>query len=84
NGWHFSPAAETLTKSFDFNDFGDTFDFMSKVASLSDAQDHHPEWTHSHDTLHVTLHTNTVDAVTQEDVYLAQEMDSIYDDHVSR
>lgn len=44
-----------LYKKFDFDDFKQAFEFMSKVADLAERYDHHPRWTNDYNIVEVWL-----------------------------
>jgi 4a-hydroxytetrahydrobiopterin dehydratase len=67
-----------LSKTFKFNDFQEAFAFMTRVAFLAEAQNHHPNWSNVYNT--VTIELNTHDAgniVTEKDHKLAKAIDKI-------
>ena len=35
---------DAISKTFDFLDFAQAFEFMGKVATLAEEMEHHPEW----------------------------------------
>jgi 4a-hydroxytetrahydrobiopterin dehydratase len=67
-----------LSKTFKFKDFQEAFAFMTRVAFLAEAQNHHPNWSNVYNT--VTIELNTHDAgeiVTEKDHKLAKAIDKI-------
>jgi len=75
--WHFDPNSNALVRDFKFNSFTDAFAFMTKVALLAEAADHHPEWTNVYNKVHIALSTHTAGGVTEKDVALAEDIDGL-------
>ena len=42
DGWTITDGK--LTRTFEFADFNEAFGFMTRVALVADAMNHHPEW----------------------------------------
>ncbi|MCH6199843.1 4a-hydroxytetrahydrobiopterin dehydratase [Aquiflexum sp. LQ15W] len=67
-----------LSKTFKFKDFQEAFAFMTRVAFIAEAQNHHPNWSNVYNT--VTIELNTHDSgniVTDKDHKLAKAIDKI-------
>jgi 4a-hydroxytetrahydrobiopterin dehydratase len=67
-----------LKKNFIFKDFTEAFAFMTRVAFLAEAQQHHPNWSNVYN--RVDIHLTTHDAgnvVTEKDRKLAQAIDQL-------
>ena len=70
--------ANQLKKSFTFQDFTEAFAFMTRVAFLAEAQQHHPNWSNVYN--RVDIHLTTHDAgnvVTEKDRKLAKAIDQL-------
>jgi 4a-hydroxytetrahydrobiopterin dehydratase len=68
-----------LCRTFSFNDFREAFAFMTEVAFIAEAQQHHPEWTNVYNTVNVNLSTHDAgNVVTEKDHALAKAMDAVY------
>jgi 4a-hydroxytetrahydrobiopterin dehydratase len=67
----------SIEKTFQFVDFKTAFDFMTKVAVICDKMNHHPTWTNTYNKVLITLQTHDQTAVTELDLQLAQEIDSL-------
>ena len=73
-GWQV--AGDALTKTFTFRTFADGIAFVTRVADVAKAADHHPDIDIR--STKVTLTLNTDDAgskVTQKDVALAKKVE---------
>lgn len=67
-----------LVKHFEFKDFTAAFDFMSRVASVAEEMNHHPEWTNVYNKLTIKLSTHDADStVTDKDRKLAERIDAL-------
>ncbi len=69
-GW--SVSEDRLRRSYRFADFSAAWAFMSRVALLTEAQDHHPEWSNVYNRVDIALTTHDAGGLTARDVRLAQ------------
>jgi 4a-hydroxytetrahydrobiopterin dehydratase len=68
----------TLSKTFTFKDFTETFAFMTQVAFLAEKMDHHPNWSNVYNRLHISLCTHDAgNTVTDKDRKLAAAIDQL-------
>ncbi|HVS51018.1 MAG TPA: 4a-hydroxytetrahydrobiopterin dehydratase [Opitutaceae bacterium] len=75
-GW--SHEREALVKTFKFESFREAFSFMTHVAFLADAMDHHPEWTNVYNRVAIRLNTHDAgNRVTPKDVELAKKIQQV-------
>jgi len=67
-----------LTKTFEFKDFQEAFSFMTRVAFLSEAMNHHPNWSNVYNKVTIDLTTHDAgNIVTEKDRKLAEAIDKI-------
>ena len=66
-----------LNKEFRFKDFVEAFGFMTKVALVAEAMNHHPEWFNVYDRVVVDLTTHEAGGLTRKDLDLAREIEEI-------
>lgn len=67
-----------LKKTFKFKDFQEAFAFMTRVAFLAEAHDHHPNWSNVYNTVNIELTTHDKgNVITQKDKDLAKAIDEI-------
>ena len=65
-------TGEGLEAEFKFKDFEEAFAFMTKVASLAEEQQHHPEWSNVYNRVSIRLRTHDANnSVTEKDRRLA-------------
>ena len=71
-------TGEGLEAEFEFKDFGEAFAFMTKVASIAEEQQHHPEWSNVYNRVSIRLRTHDANnSVTEKDRRLAAAIESI-------
>jgi len=75
--WAKAASQDALTRTFRFRDFSEAWGFMSRVALLAQAQDHHPDWSNVYSTVTITLSTHDAGGLSARDVRLAQAIDAI-------
>jgi len=75
--WTFDAEADAITRHFKFTDFSEAFGFMTRVALLAQAADHHPEWRNVYNKVSITLTTHDAGGLTGKDVKLAGEIDKL-------
>jgi 4a-hydroxytetrahydrobiopterin dehydratase len=66
-----------LHKEFEFNDFNQTFGFMTRAAMHIEKMNHHPEWFNVYNKLVVDLTTHDAGGITQNDINLAKILNSL-------
>jgi len=72
-GW--TGGDDFITKVFKFDDFAQAFGFMSQIAIVAEAMNHHPEWYNVYNRVDVTLTTHEAGGVTDKDIDLAKRME---------
>jgi 4a-hydroxytetrahydrobiopterin dehydratase len=74
-GWHVHNAK--LQREFTFADFVEAFGFMSRVALVAEAMDHHPEWFNVYNRVDIHLTTHDAGGISQRDFTLAQRINRL-------
>jgi 4a-hydroxytetrahydrobiopterin dehydratase len=73
--WQETP--EGLYKEFSFNDFKQAFAFMTIVAALAEAQQHHPRWENDYNVVKIWLLSHDAgDTIADKDRQLASAIDT--------
>lgn len=67
-----------IRKVYKFKDFKEAWAFMTKVAALADAADHHPEWSNEYNRVDIMLTTHSSGGVTAKDTDLAAKIEEAY------
>ena len=74
----FRELSNTLQLRLRFVDFVAAFDFMTEVAALAEAQQHHPEWRNVYNLVEIKLTTHDAgNVVTEKDRALAQAIEQL-------
>ena len=76
-GWALTREGKAIQRTFEFGDFSEAFAFMTRVAMIAEARDHHPEWFNVYKTVKVTLTTHDAGGLSELDVKMAKAMDKI-------
>ena len=74
-GWRHEGNA--LRREFTFADFAEAFAFMTSVADMAEAADHHPDWSNSYNTVAIALTSHDKGCVTNRDSSLAEQINSL-------
>ena len=69
-----------LQRQFVFKDFVEAFGFMSRVALLAEAMDHHPEWSNVYNRVEIHLTTHDASGITERDFALAEKINQLLAD----
>jgi 4a-hydroxytetrahydrobiopterin dehydratase len=75
-GWRAADGRPAIAKTYRFADFDAAFAWMSRIAVVAAAADHHPEWTNIYNRVEVVLTTHDAGGVTDKDIALAAAMDA--------
>ena len=70
-------AGGRIGRQFVFAHFRDAFAFMTEVAAIAEAQNHHPDWSNSYNRVRISLTSHDVKGLTQRDVDLARSIDEV-------
>jgi 4a-hydroxytetrahydrobiopterin dehydratase len=65
-----------ITREFVFRDFREAIDFVNRIASAAEAENHHPDIFISYNKVRLTLSTHKAGGLTAKDFILAGEIDS--------
>ena len=75
NGWRHEDNA--LRREFTFTNFAEAFAFMTSIAVMAEAADHHPDWSNSYNTVAIALTSHDKGCVTQRDSSLAKQINTL-------
>jgi len=73
DGWQLQDGK--LHKEYRFATFVECFGFMTQVALVAEAMQHHPEWFNVYNRVVVDLRTHDADGISELDFELARRMD---------
>jgi len=75
--WSFVAETDAIARSFTFADFSAAWGFMSRVALLAEAHNHHPDWSNVWNRVHIALTTHDAGGLSEKDIRLAQAIDQL-------
>jgi 4a-hydroxytetrahydrobiopterin dehydratase len=75
--WTLRDDGLAITRLFRFGDFSQAFAFMTRVALIAEAQDHHPEWSNVYNRVAITLTTHDAGGLSARDVKAARAIDAL-------
>lgn len=75
--WRYDESAGAISRDFKFKDFSEAFAFMTRVALLAQAADHHPEWSNVYNKVSIRLTTHSDKGLSGKDTALAAEIDKL-------
>ena len=74
---NWSVEGEKLRRDFQFRDFVEAFGFMSQVALLAEARNHHPNWSNVYNRVTIELTTHDLGGLSTLDTELAIAIDGL-------
>lgn len=74
-GWDL--AQGKLHRSYRFANFVEAFGFMTRVALLAEAMDHHPEWSNVYNRVDIFLTTHDAGGLSTRDFELAAKINAL-------
>ena len=66
-----------LQKTYGFQNFRETLDFVNRVGELAEAQGHHPDICFGWGKADVSIWTHKIDGLTESDFVLAAKIDKL-------
>jgi 4a-hydroxytetrahydrobiopterin dehydratase len=77
-GWRFDRGE--IFKTFEFETFMEAIAFINRIAEKAEAANHHPDLENHYNRVRVALHTWNESAITDKDISLAREIESVVSD----
>ena len=68
---------DRLRRQWQFRDFSEAFAFMTRVALLAEAKQHHPNWSNVYNLVTIELITHDLKGLSDLDAELAQAIDAL-------
>ena len=68
---------DRLRRQWQFRDFSEAFAFMTRVALLAEAMQHHPNWSNVYNRVTIELTTHDLKGLSDLDAELAQAIDAL-------
>ena len=75
DGWQ--GAADKLSKSYKFEDFAESLDFINKIGIVAERRDHHPDIRFGWGYAQGFITTHDAGGITERDFELAREIDEL-------
>ena len=75
--WSPVPGRDAIRREFRFRDFSEAFAFMTRVALLAEAGDHHPKWSNVWNRVEITLTTHDAGGLSERDLRMAAAIDAL-------
>ena len=66
-----------LRREWDFASFVEAFGFVTRVALLAEAMNHHPNWSNVYNKVTIELTTHDLGGLSELDIKLAKEINQI-------
>ena len=66
-----------LHNAFRFASFVQAFGFMSSVALVAEAMNHHPDWSNVYNSVSIALHTHDIGGISALDFTLAKRIEAL-------
>ena len=77
--WDHDEARDAISRSFTVDNFSEAFAFMTRVALLAEAADHHPEWSNVYNRVDILLTTHDAGGLSERDIEMAEAIDALVD-----
>lgn len=75
--WSLAEDRDAIVREFRFADFSQAWGFMTRVALVAEAADHHPEWSNVYNRVTIALTTHDADGLSERDVAMARAIDDL-------
>ncbi|HQT60521.1 MAG TPA: 4a-hydroxytetrahydrobiopterin dehydratase [Acidiphilium sp.] len=75
--WTLAKERDAIERRFTFANFSEAFAFMTRVALLAEAHDHHPEWSNVYNRVTILLSTHDAGGLSARDIRLAEAIDRL-------
>ena len=79
SGWKAAEGRDAIEKTYKFDDFGQAFGWMSRIALAAEKLDHHPEWFNVYNKVVIDLTTHDAGGISAKDFELAKAMEALAD-----
>ncbi len=73
--WHLQN--DKLVRTLKFDSFLDAIDFITRIAPIAEAADHHPEIFNVYNTIELAMTTHDAQGITHKDFDLAEQIDRV-------
>lgn len=74
-GWEVAPDGKSIGKEFRFDNYGEAVKFVNAVATLAEAENHHPDTHLYYKKVVIDLTTHKIDGLSVNDFILASKIE---------
>jgi 4a-hydroxytetrahydrobiopterin dehydratase len=74
-GWELASKAHHISRTFKFDDFKKSLDFVNKVGAIAEAEGHHPDIEFGWGYAKIKTYTHKIDGLHENDFILAAKID---------
>jgi 4a-hydroxytetrahydrobiopterin dehydratase len=76
-GWELSADGKRIAKTYEFQNFHETMEFVNALAWVVHKEDHHPDLEVSYKRCRIVFWTHTVSGVSENDFICAAKIDAL-------
>jgi 4a-hydroxytetrahydrobiopterin dehydratase len=76
-GWRVAADGKKLEKRFVFSDFKRAMAFVNQLATLAEAERHHPDFAVHYSIVDVSLYTHAIEGLSDNDFIVAAKIDEV-------
>jgi len=69
-----------IERTFEFDDFTQSIDFVNSVAEIAEEEDHHPDIDIRYNKVRIQLSTHAEGGLTDRDFEVAEKIDTLFED----
>jgi len=84
DGWEAQEARTRIHRQLRFKDFVEAMRFVNALATLAEAEGHHPDFAVHWNTVDVTLWTHSVGGLSENDLIVAAKLDRLPETRAAR
>lgn len=77
--WTLAADGRSIGRRYGFRDFAAAFGFVSRIAALAEAQNHHPDLCLGWGYVSATLQTHAIDGLHRNDFIMAAQIERAFD-----
>jgi len=76
-GWELNETSTEISRKWKFEDFSKAMIFVNAVAALSEAEDHHPDFTINYSRVTLKLSTHAIEGLSENDFIMAAKINEL-------
>jgi 4a-hydroxytetrahydrobiopterin dehydratase len=79
SGWQLTTEKNSIERTYQFNNFHATMDFVRKIEAIIHAEDHHPTMTINYSSCALEYSTHSVEGLTLNDFICVAKINQVYE-----